>query len=153
MTGTTLAPSPAAPAAASAGLRGVARGGLANLLGSVVAGAAGFGVTWLVARGLGRAEAGGFFAGTAAFVIVGMLAKLGTQTGLVYFLARLRTRGASATALRRCLRTGLAPVAVAAVAAGALMALSAPQLARLTAHGPVHQGYVTQLRVLAVFLP
>jgi len=106
-----------------------------------------------VARGLGPDQAGGFFAGTAAFVMVGMLAKLGTQTSLVYFLARLRTRGAPAVAIRRCLRIGLVPVAVAAVLTGVLMAVLAPQLAGLTARGPADPAYVTQLRVLAVFLP
>ncbi len=150
---TASPPSTGIPTRPGGDLRGVARGGLANLVGAVVAGLAGFTVTWLVARGLGPDEAGGFFAGTAAFVIVGMLAKLGTQTSLVYFLARLRARGASAGAIRACLRLGLVPVAVAAVLTGLAMALCAPELARLTARGEVTAAYVTQLRVLALFLP
>jgi O-antigen/teichoic acid export membrane protein len=137
----------------AADLRGVARGGLANLAGAAVAGLAGFAVTWLVARGLGKESAGGFFAGTAAFVMVGMLAKLGTQTSLVYFLARLRASGATVAAMRRCVRTGLLPVTIAAVLTGALMFLFARPLADLTAHGDADRSYVAQLRVLAVFLP
>jgi O-antigen/teichoic acid export membrane protein len=125
----------------------LARGGLANLTGAAVAGLAGFGVTWVVARGLGPAAAGGFFAGTAAFTLAGTVAKLGTPTGLVYFIARLRTQGADAAALRRCVRTGVGPVAVAGVLAGIVMWCTAP---RLAAHSP---GYLAQLRVLAVFLP
>ncbi len=152
MSQSTLAARPV-PGVSTTELRGAARGGLANMVGAAVAGTAGFAVTWLVARGLGRDEAGGFFAGTAAFVMVGMLAKLGTQTSLVYFLARLRTRNASVDAIRRCLRAGLVPVAVAAVLTGVLMAVLAPELARLTTRGRVHPGYVTQLRVLAIFLP
>jgi O-antigen/teichoic acid export membrane protein len=144
---------PPPPSAPTEELRDAARGGLANLAGAAVAGVAGFAATWLVARGLGGYEAGGFFTGTAAFVMLGLLAKLGTQTSLVYFLARLRAGSAPVAALRRCVRTGLAPVAVAAVLTGVLMAVFAPQLARLTAHGTAHPGYVTQLRVLAVFLP
>jgi O-antigen/teichoic acid export membrane protein len=129
----------------------VARGGLANLAGAAVAGLAGFGVTWLVARGLGPAAAGGFFAATTAFTLVGTVAKLGTPTGLVYFLARLRARGAPDAALRRCLRVGLTPVVGAALFAGAGMWATAPWLcARTGNHAP---GYLTQLRVLAVFLP
>ncbi|HET6213708.1 MAG TPA: multi antimicrobial extrusion protein MatE, partial [Micromonosporaceae bacterium] len=64
----------------------------ANLAGAALAGVAGVGVTWLVARGLGQAPAGAFFAATAAFTLVGTVAKLGTPTGLVYWLARLRAQ-------------------------------------------------------------
>jgi len=126
----------AAPAAA-----GVARGGAANLAGAAFAGLAGFGVTWLAARALGPAQAGGFFAATAAFTLAGTVAKLGTPTGLVYFLARLRARDASATALRQCVRTGVVPVAAASVVAAAVLWFAAAP------------AYATQSRVLAVFLP
>jgi len=134
-------------------LAGTARGGLVNLAGAAVAGLAGFVVTWLVARALGPVRAGGFFAGTAAFVMAGTAAKLGTPTGLVYFLARLRAGGAGPAALRACLRTGLVPVAVAAVVAGAALWRYAPGLARLTARGTPGAGYAPALRVLAVLLP
>ena len=126
----------AAPAAA-----GVARGGAANLAGAAFAGLAGFGVTWLAARALGPVQAGGFFAATAAFTLAGTVAKLGTPTGLVYFLARLRARDASATALRQCVRTGVVPVAAASVVAAAVLWFAAAP------------AYATQSRVLAVFLP
>src|SRR3954447_2025821 len=86
--------------------RGVARGGLANMAGAALAGAAGVAVTWVVARSLGTDEAGAFFSATAAFVLVGGLAKLGTQTGLVYWPARLRATGRERL-LGTCLRTGL----------------------------------------------
>ncbi|OLB64151.1 MAG: multi antimicrobial extrusion protein MatE, partial [Actinobacteria bacterium 13_2_20CM_2_72_6] len=89
----------------------------------------------------------GFFAGTAAFALAGTVAKLGSPTGLVYFIARLRAQGADGAALRRCVRTGVGPVAVAGVLAGIAMWCTAP---RLAAHAP---GYLAQLRVLAVFLP
>ncbi len=129
----------------------VARGGAANLAGAGIAGLAGFGVTWLVARGLGPATAGGFFAATTAFTLIGTVAKLGTPTGLVYFLARLRAQGAPDAALRRCLRVGLAPVVAAGLIAGVGMWVTAPWLAARTGnHAP---GYQAQLRVLAVFLP
>ena len=70
-----------------------ARGGVAGILGAGVAGLAGLAVTWLVAHRLGPEQAGAFFAATATFVLAGALAKLGTQTGLVYWPARLRARG------------------------------------------------------------
>jgi len=125
-------------------LAGVARGGLLNLAGAAAAGLAGFGVTWLVARALGPGRAGGFFAATAAFALVGTVAKLGTPTGLVYFAARLRARGASGAALRHCVRVGIRPVVVAALLAGTGMWF----LARVAA-----PGYAAEVRVLAVVLP
>src|SRR5438045_1215781 len=132
---------PARPLAHARPLAGVARGGAANLAGAAVAGLAGFGVTWLVARALGPARAGGFFAATTAFTLAGTVAKLGTPTGLVYFLARLRARGASGSTLRHCVRVGVAPVAVAALIAAIALWFAAPP------------SYADQLRVLAVFLP
>ncbi|GAA0533685.1 hypothetical protein GCM10010172_13290 [Paractinoplanes ferrugineus] len=132
----------------------VARGGLANMLGSALAGGTGVAVTWIVARSLGAEQAGAFFAATAAFVLVGGLAKLGTQTGLVYWPARLRATGRD-DLLGTCLRTGLTPVLVASVLLGAAMWVAAPAIARITAHEAAHVvgAHTTGLRVLAVFLP
>ncbi|WP_250028497.1 lipopolysaccharide biosynthesis protein [Paractinoplanes maris] len=134
--------------------RGVARGGLANMAGSALAGGAGVVVTWVVARSLGAEQAGAFFAATAAFVLVGGLAKLGTQTGLVYWPAKLRATGREHL-LGACLRAGLSPVIVfSAVLAGAMW-LAAPAIAHVTAReaGQVVDAHTAGLRVLAVFLP
>lgn len=129
----------------------VARGGLANLIGAAFAGLSGFIVTWLVARALGSIAAGAFFASTAAFVLIGTVAKLGTQTSLVYWPARLRAFG-NVAALRRCLRTGLVPVAAVSVAIALAMWLGADALARVAVHDG-HAEYARQLRLLAWFLP
>ncbi|HEY2795930.1 MAG TPA: hypothetical protein VGJ28_26440 [Micromonosporaceae bacterium] len=86
-----------------AGVRGIARGGLANLVGAAFSGLSGFLVAWIVTHSLSKNEAGAFFASTAAFILIGTVAKLGTQTSLVYFPARLRTIG-NVPALRTCLR-------------------------------------------------
>ncbi|MGA5301386.1 polysaccharide biosynthesis C-terminal domain-containing protein [Nucisporomicrobium flavum] len=153
---THLAPSVTAtleaPAASKA--RGVARGGLANMVGSALAGGTGVVVTWVVARALGAEQAGAFFAATAAFVLVGGLAKLGTQTGLVYWPARLRATGRDHL-LGACLRTGLTPVLVLAVVLGVAMWLAAPAIAGLTAADSpdVRHEHIAGLRVLALFLP
>jgi O-antigen/teichoic acid export membrane protein len=136
------------------GTRGVARGGLANMAGSALAGGTGVVVTWVVARGLGAEQAGAFFAATAAFVLAGGLAKLGTQTGLVYWPARLRATGRDHL-LGACLRAGLTPViGLAVLLAGALW-LGAPAIARLTAAESPHvvAEHTAGLRMLAVFLP
>jgi O-antigen/teichoic acid export membrane protein len=134
--------------------RAAARGGLANMAGSALAGGTGVVVTWVVARSLGAEQAGAFFAATAAFVLVGGVAKLGTQTGLVYWPARLRATGQSHL-LGACLRAGLAPVAVVSVLLAAAMWLTAPVIAQITAHdaGHVIDAHAAGLRVLAAFLP
>ncbi|MBU2668774.1 oligosaccharide flippase family protein [Actinoplanes bogorensis] len=134
--------------------RGAARGGLANMAGSALAGGTGVAVTWVVARALGAEQAGAFFAATAAFVLAGGLAKLGTQTGLVYWTARLRATG-QAHLLGACLRTGLVPVAVLSVVLAVAMWLTAPAIARVTAHEAGHliDAHTAGLRVLAAFLP
>lgn len=134
--------------------RGAARGGLANIVGAGFAGFTGVLVTWLVARGLGPAPAGAFFAATAMFVLVGGVAKLGTQTGLVYWLARLRATGRT-DLLGACLRTALVPVTALGVVLGAAMWWGAPALARLSAgdDGRVLADHVAGLRTLAVFVP
>jgi O-antigen/teichoic acid export membrane protein len=152
VTAGSLADPASAPAASDPGrgTRGAARGGLANMAGSALAGAAGVAVTWIVARSLGQAEAGAFFSATAAFVLAGGLAKLGTNTGLVYWPARLRATG-RAHLLGACLRTGLVPVFVFSLILAAAVWVAAPAIARLTAHEA--PGIVGGLRVLAVFVP
>jgi O-antigen/teichoic acid export membrane protein len=136
------------------GTRGVARGGLANMVGSALAGGTGVVVTWIVARSLGAEQAGAFFAATAAFVLAGGLAKLGTQTGLVYWPARLRATGRDHL-LGACLRIALTPVVVLALVLAVAMWFGAPAIAHLTAEDSPHvtAGHTTALRVLAVFLP
>lgn len=136
------------------GTKAVARGGLANMVGSALAGGTGFAVTWIVARSLGPDQAGAFFASTAAFVLAGGLAKLGTQTGLVYWPARLRATGRTEL-LGACLRTGLAPVIGMSLLLAAGMWLAAPAIARTTAHqaAAVVGTHTAGLRVLALFMP
>ncbi|HEY3504040.1 MAG TPA: polysaccharide biosynthesis C-terminal domain-containing protein [Actinocatenispora sp.] len=138
-----------------AALGGVGRGGVLNLAAAGFSGLAGLAVTTLVARGLGHAQAGVFFAATSAFLLAQMLAKLGTDTGLVYWLARLRAVRRF-DLLHRLLHRALLPVLVASVLAAVVLMVAAPYLARL----PVLTGrhaqagdFARQLRVLALFLP
>lgn len=142
---TTLAPSagptPRTESARSA-LRGAARGGVANLIGTGFTGVAGVAVTWLVARALHPSQAGAFFSATATFTLATAVAKLGSQTSMVYWPARLRARQ-DRTGLLRCLRIGTAPVAVTAVLTGLTLWFGARWF----------RGDATQLRALAVFLP
>jgi O-antigen/teichoic acid export membrane protein len=126
-------------------LAALARTGLSNLVGAGFTAGAGLAVTWLVARTLGPASAGVFFAAVAAFVLAAGLAKLGTTTGLVYWVARFRAQGRPDLA-GACLRAGLTPVALAATGLAAALWLAAPWLGA----GEEGGGAV---RVLAVFVP
>lgn len=136
-------------------LGSTARSGALNLVAAGFSGAAGLAVTMLIARGLGHTQAGVFFAATSAFLLAQMIAKLGTDTGLVYWLARLRALRRF-DLLHRCLRSMLLPVLVASVVMAALLMLAAPRLATTgwfgadVAHAPQ---FARQLRLLALFLP
>jgi O-antigen/teichoic acid export membrane protein len=110
-------------------LRGTARGGLANLVGAAVAGIGGLVATWLVAFTLPPAEAGAFFAVTSIFLVGAAVARLGTQTGLVYWIARLRKAGRQA-AVGSALRLGLWPAAGASIVAAAGLVAAAPVFAQ-----------------------
>lgn len=122
-------------------LRGTARGGLVNLVGAAVSGLGGLAVTWLAAVALSPAEAGAFFAATSVFLLTGAIARLGTPTGLVYWVARLHKNGRDG-AVGSVLRLGLWPAAIVSTATAFGLLLAAPMFA--------HPDLV---RLLAVFLP
>lgn len=122
-------------------LRGTARGGLVNLVGAAVSGAGGLAITWLAAVALSPAEAGAFFAATSVFLLAGGLARLGTPTGLVYWVARLHRNGRDG-AVGSVLRLGLWPAAIASMATALGLLLAAPMFDR-----------PDLVRLIAVFLP
>ncbi|GAA2595978.1 flippase [Dactylosporangium fulvum] len=123
-------------------LRGAVRGGVANLAGTVCTGLAGVGVTWLAARALDPQTAGAFFAATATFGLGVTVAKLGMQTSLVYWPARMRATG-DLSRLGECLRVALGPVAAAGLVIAAGLWFAADLL----------PGRADLVRALAVFLP
>ena len=142
----------------SARLAEVARGGTLNLAGAAVAAVMTVGMTVLVTRHFSKYAAGSFFAATSAFLIVEMIATLGVQNGLVYFIARFRSRGEDAR-IPATLRIALAPVVVVSVALMLAMLLLAHPLAHLllsTYHkgppGSVDEVAVA-LRWLAILVP
>src|SRR3954453_2667243 len=108
------------PTGDAGALRGVARGGVWTPGGTGFPGVAGVVVTWLVARALAPAGAGAFFSATATFGLGVAVAKLGSQTSMVYWPARLRALG-DREGLLHCLRVGIAPVAAVSVLAGVVL--------------------------------
>ena len=111
--------------ASAAGVRdlaGVGRGSRLGLLGAGFSAVANFALVLVVTHGFGRRDAGLFFSVTAAFLVVEMLCRLGTDVGSVYFIARLRSLGDSGQ-IAAHLRVALQPVVAlcgAMVAAGLL---------------------------------
>lgn len=107
--------------------RGVARSGIANLIGAAYGAAVNLGLLVLIARSMSTHDAGVVFATTSLFVLVEAAARLGVDVSIVHFLAGARARDREADVVRY-LRTGLVPVvAVGAVAALAL-AVAAPAI-------------------------
>jgi len=105
----------------------------------------------VVTRGVSQEEAGVFFSVTSLFLIVEVACRLGTPTGLVWFVARQRALGDPDRA-RAGLRAGLIPVAVVSCSVGAALAVLAPRLADLLVDGDPGT-FEAQLRILAAFVP
>lgn len=129
----------------------VARGSTVNLIGAAVTGVATFAMTVAVTRGLSTASAGVFFSATSLFILVTSVGQLGTQTGVVYFIARSRAVKAPELA-RSYVSMALRPVLVVALVVAVTTFVAAPDLARVLV--PDHAAEATTyLRVLAVFIP
>lgn len=133
------------------GLGGVARGSALNLAGAAVASLASVTVVAVVTRGFPRHDAGIFFSATSLFLFLLTVTKLGTDTGLVYFIARFRSLGA-VQRIGSCLRSALTPVAGAStLAAVVLFVFAEPVSTVLVPADPAT--LAPMLRALAVFLP
>jgi O-antigen/teichoic acid export membrane protein len=132
----------------SADLAAVGRGSRLGLIGAAFSAIANLVLALIVTRGFGRHDAGLFFSATAAFLVLEMLARLGTDTAAVYFIARLRALGDSHLIVAH-LRAALKPVAVVVVTCSALLAIFAGLLSRdlLGGSSPV------DLQVMAACLP
>jgi O-antigen/teichoic acid export membrane protein len=134
------------------------RGSTLNLASSAAAAIATTGVTVVVTRTFGKAEAGAFFTSTSAFLIIGAIAGLGTNVGLTYYIARYRSLGQERK-IPALMRTALIPVVVASLATAAFLLVAAGPLAHLVLKGHAQQGGVTPaavtnaLRGLALALP
>jgi len=144
-------PGGAATTEDGAALARVARGGLWNLAGAGAAATTNVLLVLLVTRGAPAGVAGTLFAATSVFLVVATAARLGTATGLVYWVARLRAQG-RAGEVGRVLRLGLVPVLLAGVLGGAGLWAAAGWVAGWVtpSQSGLMQGY---LRGLAVLLP
>lgn len=132
-------------------LRVVARGGALNLVGAAVTGLAGLALTVVVTRLVPQSTAGVFFTVTSLFILLVAVGQLGSDTGLVYFLARVRALQRPALA-RSYLAAAIRPATAVSAAAAVALALLASPLADMLA-ADQHALAVGYLRQVAVFLP
>jgi O-antigen/teichoic acid export membrane protein len=148
LTGTS--PTGPGPAGGSA-LTGLARGGLLGLVGAAVSAVSGVLLTVVVTRVLSKHDAGVFFTLTSVFLIAEVIARLGTDTGLVWSISRARALGRPER-VPALLRVALSPVVAASVALAAVLLLLAHPLAEALT-GSAGGGAATAIRLLALLLP
>ncbi len=141
----------ATPAPGSLDLGALARRSSVSVLGSGFAAVTNVVLVVAVTRGIDQRSAGLFFTATSLFLLLEVACRLGTTTGLVYFIPRFRVTGQTRS-LGPLLRVALWPVLLASVAVGAVFAVAAPAIAEGLGGGGDGE-LVTALRVLAVFLP
>ncbi|HEX4813036.1 MAG TPA: lipopolysaccharide biosynthesis protein [Nonomuraea sp.] len=104
---------------ARAGGAGLRRAGVAGVAGAGCSAVAQFALVVVVTRGFGAAEAGAFFATTAAVLMAAGIAKLDAGNGLVYAIARRRAAGHHD--ISGYLRAALVPCVVASCVGGAVL--------------------------------
>jgi O-antigen/teichoic acid export membrane protein len=133
-------------------LRKIARGSLLSGVGAVVAAIGGVGLTLAVTRNFAPDLAGTFFAATTFFLIVGSLAQLGTDVGLVRYLSSHWATGQQ-DRIDQTLRIALVPVVIAATVCAAIMYLLAPDISGWVGNAAVFGETTSILRALAFFVP
>ena len=146
----TTASRPPVRVAGGAGIPAIARGGALNLIGAGVSAVAGVLLVVVITRSLPQEQAGVFFALTSLFLIAEMVARLGTGTGLVYFVARLRRLGRGEE-IRAVQFVALTPVVTVSLITSAVLILWAPTFAGLA--GADTPATRTAVVVLALLLP
>lgn len=145
-------PPPATGEPSTPGTRGLGRRTALSLVGAMVSAGLSFVMVVVVSRGLGAAGAGIFFVVTSLVVIVGGVAGLGTDAGLIYAVPRLLHDGHHAS-FRRQLLVALVPVGAASVLLALACFLFAEPFASVTGgRGTDVQSSADGLRVLVVVL-
>ena len=132
------------------GLSRIARGGLLNLTGAAISAVAGVVLVVAVTRALPPAEAGVFFTLTSLFLLAQMAARLGTNTGLVYFVARLRSLGRP-DLIRTYERVAVTPVVTFSLVVAGILVVWSPEFARLV--GSTSDAGRVAVVLLALLLP
>ncbi|MBI2711040.1 MAG: flippase [Actinobacteria bacterium] len=137
---------------AEADERTLARSGALNLIGAGSYGLLSFVLTVLIGRSLGASGTGAFLEALAVFNILSRTALLGTDVGLVRFIARARAEGRPGEAAA-AIRVALGPVALVSSVFGLGMFVLAFPLARVLVDPARAHDLAVYLRTLAPFVP
>jgi O-antigen/teichoic acid export membrane protein len=128
---------------------GLAAGGGLNVIGALVSQAGLFGVTLLLARGMGTESVGRFSQAFALRALLSLVCLGGMRSALTRYVAVYRADD-DAAGLRGTVRLGLALGTVSSTALALVLFLASPFLA----HHAFHDGHLTVLfRLVAVSLP
>ena len=119
----------------AAGIVGIARGGGLNVLGSAFNQLLRFAITYVLARVLGRSQAGLYFQAYAILSLLGILASFGFTQSLTRFVALYRAEEDGA-AVRGVVRLALLIAAGTAALLGAALFAGSPYIAREIFHEP-----------------
>ena len=133
-------------------LSALARGGVVNLVGSLVNAVANFALVVVITRGFDLGTAGAFLEATAMFQILATAGQLGADTGLARFLPAALALDRKGD-LRRVTRAAFLPVVAVGVLVGAIAFACAGPLGDLVAEGSHQPDFVDAFRVLALFVP
>jgi O-antigen/teichoic acid export membrane protein len=135
------------------GVRSAARGSALNLVGAVTASAVSFFTVGLITNSYGRAGAGLFFSATAIFTLAANGARLGGESGLTFFVSRLRADDGHG-ALTSLMVTALGATAAAGTVLAVAGVVFAPRLASALTTEPANVETMTvMIRILAVAVP
>jgi O-antigen/teichoic acid export membrane protein len=116
------------------------------------------GVTVFVTRQFSKPVAGAFFTAISVFLIAEAIGSLGVKTGIVYFIARLRSLGEERR-IPRIVRAAVIPVVVSSLVVMTIILVFAVPLAHVLLSGHLDQGNVSPssvaqaLRALALAIP
>ncbi len=134
-------------------VRQAARGSALNLVGALVAAVVSFVTVGIITNHYGQVGAGLFFSATAIFTLAANGARLGSESGLTYFVSRMRASGATGD-LPELIRhaVGATVVVSATLALGGFLA--APDLAALlTSDADNTEAMTIMIRALSVGIP
>lgn len=148
------APPPGSTSSAPAADVGTAaRGTALNLAGSIAGSVVGFVTIGLVTNRWGRSGSGLFFAATALFTLAANGARMGSEAGLTYFVARLRADGRPGS-VPRVVGVALTATASVATVLAVVGVVAAPWLGGwLTSDAASRPDATAMIRILAVAVP
>lgn len=129
------------------------RGTALNLIGSVTAAVVSFGTVGIITNAYGQRGAGVFFAATALFTLAANASRLGAESGLTYFVSRLRADDRHRS-IPAAVRAGLMATGAVAGLLGLAGLTGAPLLSELvTSESDLAESATIMIRILAVAVP